>query len=137
MARNVERNIKKLEKKMKKNIMKGLEEISADLSSESLGQCPLDTGDLRESYRLTIGGKDYIKGNDKGVPNKSGEIKSIDEVVEILASYDTPYALVQHEEMSYYHPTPGTKAKYLEDPLKNNKKKYIEILEDKIKQVIK
>jgi hypothetical protein len=32
-------------------------------------------------------------------------------------SYDTEYALRQHEELSYRHPTPGTKAKYLEDPI--------------------
>lgn len=35
----------------------------------------------------------------------------------VAIGYDTPYALRQHEELSYQHPTPGTKAKYVEDPI--------------------
>ena len=31
-------------------------------------------------------------------------------------SYDTPYAIRQHEDLSYKHDA-GRKAKYLEDPL--------------------
>jgi hypothetical protein len=30
--------------------------------------------------------------------------------------YNTPYAARQHEDMTFYHPKPGRKAKYLEDP---------------------
>ena len=30
--------------------------------------------------------------------------------------YDQPYALIQHENLTFNHPTPGTKAKYLEGP---------------------
>ena len=30
--------------------------------------------------------------------------------------YDTPYAVVQHEDMTFNH-KPGRKAKYLEDPM--------------------
>jgi len=30
--------------------------------------------------------------------------------------FNTPYAARQHEDLTLYHPKPGTKAKYLEDP---------------------
>lgn len=30
--------------------------------------------------------------------------------------YNTPYAARQHENMTFHHPKPGTKAKFLEDP---------------------
>lgn len=34
----------------------------------------------------------------------------------IQIGYNTPYAARQHEDMTFYHPKPGRKAKYLEDP---------------------
>jgi len=34
----------------------------------------------------------------------------------LVIGYNTPYAARQHEDMTFYHPKPGTKAKYLEDP---------------------
>lgn len=33
-----------------------------------------------------------------------------------IIGYNTPYAARQHEDMTFHHPKPGTKAKYLEDP---------------------
>lgn len=36
---------------------------------------------------------------------------------EAVISYDTPYAVRQHEELSYRH-APGRTAKYLENPLR-------------------
>ena len=61
------------------------------LLDESRKQVPLDTGAL----------------------SRSGAVSS--EGLQATVSYDTPYAVRQHESMTYRHAA-GRKAKYLEDP---------------------
>lgn len=63
------------------------------LAAKSKEQVPLDQGPLKNSC--------YVDVADDG---SSGTV-----------SYDTPYAIVQHENMQYQHQR-GRKAKYLEDP---------------------
>ena len=63
------------------------------LASVSKQQVPLDQGPLKNSCAVDV--------NDDG---SQGTV-----------SYDTPYAVVQHENTWYRHPR-GRKAKYLEDP---------------------
>ena len=56
------------------------------------------------------------------VPHEDGDLQasnkiSIDEENKLAAvSFDTPYAVVQHEDMTFKHDA-GRKAKYLEDPM--------------------
>ena len=64
------------------------------LASVSKAQVPLDQGPLMNSC--------YVDVNDDG---SEGTI-----------SYDTPYAVVQHENTQFHHQR-GRKAKYLEDPV--------------------
>lgn len=64
------------------------------LASVSKQQVPLDQGPLKNSCAVDV--------NDDG---SQGTV-----------SYDTPYAVVQHENMRYHHQR-GRKAKYLEDPV--------------------
>lgn len=135
--KEIEKNLNRLEKKIEKEIMKGFEEVLEDLSTQSLKECPLDTGKLRESYRVDVNKETIIKGNKKGKPKKVKKIKEIkDGKLEADASYNTDYAVVQHEDLTFNHPTPGTKAKYLEDPLKNNEQKYVDMMADRVKRVI-
>lgn len=63
------------------------------LATVSKAQVPLDQGPLKNSC--------YVDVADDG---SSGTV-----------SYDTPYAVRQHEELAYQHQR-GRKAKYLEDP---------------------
>ena len=63
------------------------------LASVSKQQVPLDTGALMNSCVVDV--------------NEDGS--------EGTVSYDTPYAVEQHENMQYNHQR-GRKAKYLEDP---------------------
>jgi hypothetical protein len=60
-------------------------------------QVPLDEGNLERSGRVDVDGLD-------------GSI-----------SYDTPYAVIQHERLDFVHPIPGRKAKYLEDPMNSER----------------
>ena len=62
------------------------------LLTASQAQVPVDEGTLRRS----------------GAASQDGDTAAV--------SYDTPYAVRQHEELGYRHPR-GGKAKYLEDPL--------------------
>jgi hypothetical protein len=45
---------------------------------------------------------------------------------EAAVSYDTPYAVRQHEEMDWRHDE-GRKAKYLEDPMNNERETLLEL----------
>lgn len=55
------------------------------------------------------------------VPHEQGDLERSGAVTQdrtqdtVAVSYDRPYAVIQHEELSYRH-APGRKAKYLEDP---------------------
>ena len=92
-------NVKiKLDKQLIKSITKSGSKRATwmaldHLASVSKQQVPLDQGPLQNSC--------YVDVNDDGS--------------EGTVSYDTPYAVVQHENMRYHHQR-GRKAKYLEDP---------------------
>lgn len=78
---------------VEKAAMKGLRSLGEVILTEAKELCPVDSGTLRQSGS--------VRANSK---NKTVEI-----------SFNTPYALKQHEEMSYNHPN-GGQAKYLEQP---------------------
>lgn len=84
-----------------KAITLGLEFIK----QESVKVAPKDTGMMEKSAQVTI-----------AADGKTGYV-----------SYDTPYAIRQHEELGYRH-AEGRIAKYLELPLQQNSKKALEIM---------
>ena len=77
----------------KKGTKKGTWSALDHLAAVSKEQVPLDQGPLKNSCYVDV-------AND----GSSGTV-----------SYDTPYAIVQHENTQYQHQR-GRKAKYLEDP---------------------
>ena len=88
----------KLDKRLIKNVTQNGSQRATwmaldHLASVSKQQVPLDQGPLRNSCAVDV--------NDDG---SQGTV-----------SYDTPYAVVQHENKNYRHQR-GRKAKYLEDP---------------------
>lgn len=78
----------------KKGAKKGTWMALDHLASVSRDQVPLDQGPLKNSC--------YVDVEEDG---SAGTV-----------SYDTPYAVKQHETLTYRH-SPGRKAKYLEDPV--------------------
>ncbi|QKW08043.1 hypothetical protein HUT18_18315 [Streptomyces sp. NA04227] len=69
---------------------------------------------------------------DEGLLERSG-VATVDEAnLRAAVSYDTPYAVRQHEEMNYRH-DPGRRAKYLEDPLNQNTATVAEIIAAQIR----
>lgn len=79
------------------------------LRSESVPEAPVDTHALRQSCEVDGDGQGHV-----------------------TVSYDTPYAVVQHERTDYNHPN-GGKAKYLEDPLNRERETMLNIVAQKIR----
>lgn len=73
---------------------KGTQMALDHLASVSKDQVPLDQGPLKASCVVEV--------------NEDGSAGTV--------SYDTPYAVIQHEKTSFHHQR-GRKAKYLEDPV--------------------
>ena len=78
-------------------VQAGLRDASEYVRGEAQQQAPIDTGILRGSAAAQLVG-----------------------TMRAAISFNTPYAVRQHEELSYRHPR-GGKAKYLEDPLVDGK----------------
>ena len=93
-------NIRAMSTAVRKQFYKTLLEISRKILVRSHKYVPYDTGRLQESGKV------------KGYPGRYPVV---------YTSYggpDVPYALIQHENMSYIHPG-GRKAKYLELAVKD------------------
>ena len=82
---------------------KELRIITLDLQGKAQLLAPVDTGDLR--------GSAY------------SEVKKLEGEV----GFTEPYALRQHEDVSFRHPR-GGQAKYLEQPYKENRNKYVDMV---------
>ena len=102
--------------------MKTLHDGAEAILTESLKEVPLATGTLARSGTVT----DFPSRN------------------EVYVSYNTPYAVRQHEDLTLRHPdprnpisTPGRKAKYLEDPFNRLKAKVMKAVRLKVKKALK
>lgn len=105
-------NSKPVLSSIKKNGNAGIKDAAEYLLDKSLQVVPLDESTLANS------------GN-----------TSVDEN-SATVYFDTPYAIKQHEDLTLQHIN-GRQAKYLENPLKENRKKLQDIIANKIKGAIK
>lgn len=132
--------------------LKALRTGAEAILTEAIDETPVDTGTLRRSGTVTVGGlPDNTRvyeaaeaGTDmaKAFPGEVGKEKAV------YISFNTPYARVQHEDLYYNrktgeleqralnHPL-GGKAKYLEDPFNRNKEKFLKMAELKIKKALR
>ncbi|SNR44108.1 hypothetical protein SAMN06265360_10622 [Haloechinothrix alba] len=88
----------------------------------------LNIGEVKEgaresaAYGLRLAAEHLKSESQKQVPHEVGDLErsavaSVDEgALEATVSYDTPYAVPQHEDLTMRHDE-GRKAKYLEDPM--------------------
>lgn len=109
-------DIKKAQSAAKNAGVKALVTCGLDLKGKSQEQAPIDLGDLRGDCSVSDP-VDTSKG------------------IQITVGYGLPYALRQHEEQEYEHPK-GGKAKYLEDPYKENIDKYMKYIGNSIKKAL-
>lgn len=72
---------------------------------------------------------------DGGTLERSG-VASVDrKSLQAAVSYDTPYAVVQHEELTYQH-APGRQAKYLESALTGERDVALQIIAAQIRRAL-
>ncbi|MDQ0377961.1 minor capsid protein [Amycolatopsis thermophila] len=86
-------------------LVRGVQEVTEDLKRESQNLVPYDQGDLSRSAKTSM---------DTSGPTVQGAV-----------SYDTAYAVRQHEETTWRHQD-GRTAKYLATPLRANSGRYQE-----------
>jgi hypothetical protein len=82
--------------RLRRGEKRGLELWAEEVLTRSNAKVPLDEGPLEASGRARV-------------KDRAGSI-----------SYDTPYAVRQHEDMAYRH-APGREAKYLENALNSTR----------------
>ena len=119
--------------------LKALRTGAEAILTEAIDEAPIDTGTLRRSGTVTVGGlpdgaqvfEAAEAGNEMkdAFPGQEGKEKAV------YISFNTPYARRQHEELGYNHPR-GGKAKYLEDPFNRNKKKVLQYAKKQVKKAL-
>ncbi|MGW6498549.1 hypothetical protein [Nonomuraea angiospora] len=103
-----------IDKAMEAGAVKGLKVAMEHLLQKSREEVPHEEGTLERS----------------GTP-------SIDEANLIGAvSYDTPYAIIQHEDLTFRHDE-GRKAKYLEDPFDAEQQTMQELIAAQIRRSLR
>lgn len=96
---------------------KKVKAIALDLQGKSAKLAPVDIGDLRNNCNADLS-------------------KATGDKARATVGYSLPYALRQHEELSYNHPK-GGQAKFLEQPFRENEKRYIELIKSIPDEVLK
>lgn len=97
-------------------IIQALGTCASDLQGKSAAQAPIETGDLRANCSVS--------------PVKRGKTN-----ISLSVGYDLVYAIVQHERLDFNHPR-GGKAKFLEDPFKENREKYARIISNAVNRAL-
>lgn len=118
-----EKRFEELEKKIIGASHKAVIKVGIELLQLAIKECPLDTGQLRESGEVRYNGTTVARGGRDSV-TVAWSI-DISQGLEVEVLFDTPYALRQHE-VKYEHNV--GKWKYLEDPLKQNLTRFIEFI---------
>lgn len=108
------------------------------------------TAQLAGMKALYEGGEAVLTKSQEEVPHatgtlqRSGTVTKVPSELAVYISYNTPYAVRQHEDLNLRHPdprsplsTPGRKAKYLEDPFNRLKGKIRRLVELRIKKALR
>lgn len=121
----------KIDKATAKNVVHAMVENTEDLLGKSMRIAPIDEGTMIGSASARVNRVEIARGSKSGAPTTTGGRPDAKpgQVVVGEVSYNTPYALRQHEDLTFKH-LPGKQAKYLEQPLKENATKYMENLRD-------
>lgn len=96
--KEIYKNLNITEEQIIKGAIKGMKITAQNILGESQKLVPVDTGILQ----------------------KSGNVKVNQDALTATISYNTPYALKQHEDATLKHPK-GGEAKYLERPFNEKK----------------
>ncbi len=117
-----------------------LREGGEAILTEAINETPVDTGTLRRSGTVTVGGlpdsQQVFEAAKAGTEHKDAFPESVGRKKAIYVSFNTPYARRQHEALGYNHPLGGG-PKYLENPFNRNKSKVKRLAERRIKKALR
>lgn len=82
---------------------------------------------LYEGGEMILAESDTRVPIEEGTLSRSGHVSEDRAELKVAVSYDTPYAVVQHEDMTFRHDA-GRKAKYLEDPHNSERETMLELI---------
>jgi hypothetical protein len=120
--------------------LKALRTGAEAILTEAIDETPIETGTLRRSGTVTVGGlpdgAQVYEAAEAGSEQKDAFKKETGKEKAVYISFNTPYARRQHEELDWEHPL-GGKAKYLEDPFNRLKKKVVKMAELRIKKALR
>jgi len=121
----------KIDQTTAEKIVFAMIENTEDLLGKSMRIAPIDEGTMIGSASARVNHVEIAHGDKNETPVSTGGRPKAKpgQVVVGEVSYNTPYALRQHEDLTFKH-LPGKQAKYLEQPLKENVTKYMENLRD-------
>jgi hypothetical protein len=98
---------------------------------------------------LFEGGEAVLTESEKEIPHATGTMQRTGTVTDapeenaVYISFNTPYAVRQHEDLTLRHPdprnplsTPGRKAKFLEDPFNRLKDKIFRLADLRVKKAL-
>lgn len=117
----------KIYKGILKSIESSINEVVSNITEQSQKEVPKDTLELMKSYKVEHNGKQI----------KSGKIALKKGLNDIVLSYNTHYALIQHELNAKKRTTPGTKSKYLSDPFEKHASSLDKLIYESIKKELK
>ena len=120
--------------------LKALRTGAEAILTEAIDETPIDTGTLRRSGTVTVGGlpdgAQVYEAAESGNEMKDAFTEKIGKEKAVYISFNTPYARRQHEELDYEHPR-GGKAKYLETPFNRSKEKVLKYADKQIRKALK
>ncbi|MDT0306128.1 hypothetical protein RM780_04015 [Streptomyces sp. DSM 44917] len=91
---------------------------------------------LQHGAEHVLGESNTVVPLDEAALQRSGVATVDDRDLRAAVSYDTPYAVPQHERLDYEH-APGRKAKFLEDALNENRAEVADLVAAQIRRALR
>lgn len=112
-VREAQRALQRLLRDIEHVAPEAIKDVAFDLLGKAVNLAPIDTADLRGSGKV--------------------ELETNGDKITATVSFNTPYAVRQHEDLTYNHPR-GGEAKYLEKPFVANTPRYIQHIRDSVRR---
>lgn len=87
---------------------------------------------LEMAAEYVLGESNKIVPLDDGVLERSGKTAVDEATLNVVITYDTPYAVRQHEELTWKH-APGRQAKYLETAINTNRQEALRLMQSQLR----
>ena len=120
--------------------LKALRTGAEAILTEAIDETPIDTGTLRRSGTVTVGGlpdgAQVYEAAGSGSDMKDAFPGPVGKEKAVYISFNTPYARRMHEDLGYT-PKRGGGPKYLETPFNRNKSKVLKMADLQIKKSLR